>query len=300
MKNILFLLTGFGLLLFSTLLRAAPDAVPLSALTTRPWENPHYVEKAFAEVAFKREYEISSPLHTLNRWKVPIYYQINYYHFDPDGFRQTLENPVHQVFTQLARITGHPIRPADRAHPPNFTITFTRSQHYATAIRIIFGQQTLRRISKNLSNTTNCVGRYIPNKKGEIYQGNVIIPVDSSFQKGHFLSCVTEEITQLMGMPNDADWISPSLANDKNPQQEYISPLDYLFLRLLYHPALKPGMTLYQARPIIRQILTRWKNNGTLRKSPVLVRRIRQQASRLAGPTPAEQPDHIISLNDLL
>lgn len=298
MKNILFLLTGFSLLLFTALLQAASDPVPLSTLEKRSWENPAYVEKAFVEIAFKREYETSPPLHTLNRWKVPIYYQIHYYHFDPDGFKQTLETPVHQVFRQLARITGHPIQPADRAHPPNFIVTLTRSRSYAKAIKTIFGQQTLRHISKNLSDTTNCVGRYIPNKKGEIYQGNVIIPVDSAFKKGQFLSCVTEEITQLMGMPNDADWVSPSLANDRNPQQEYISPLDYLFLRLLYHPALKPGMPLPQARPIMHQILTRWKHNGTLKKSPILVRRIRQQASRLAGPIPSEQPDHI-SLNDL-
>jgi hypothetical protein len=69
------------------------------------------------------------------------------------------------------------------------------------------------------------------------------------------LSCLHEEIAQGLGLPNDSPAARPSIFND---DQEFalLTPMDEMMLKMLYNPALTPGMTADQARPIIDQLAT--------------------------------------------
>jgi len=58
-----------------------------------------------------------------------------------------------------------------------------------------------------------------------------------------------------MGLPNDSDKVFPSIFNDKS-HDDYLSGLDYLLLRLLYHPSIKVGMTTAKVKTLLRKIIS--------------------------------------------
>ncbi|MEY4696786.1 MAG: hypothetical protein RIT14_1214, partial [Pseudomonadota bacterium] len=67
------------------------------------------------------------------------------------------------------------------------------------------------------------------------------------------LSCLHEEIAQGLGLANDSPTARPSIFND-DEEFALLTRHDELLLRILYDPALRPGMTEDQARPIIRTL----------------------------------------------
>ncbi len=211
----------------------------------RIWENADYVEKAFAEIAFKHEYEAG--LKRLSKWTRPIRYRIRYDHVRP---LPVLREDIRDHFHTLHQLTGLDIRPAQ--HKANFTIVLTRDKDYAARIAEVTGDA---RQAVRLSQESNCISYLVMRQPSNaIERAWVIIPADHAFEKGLFHSCVVEELTQSLGLPNDADWVSPSIANDLDIQEE-LSPLDRLMVRLLYRPELKSGMTIKQAYPIIHRLV---------------------------------------------
>ncbi|MDD1643477.1 MAG: DUF2927 domain-containing protein, partial [Methylococcaceae bacterium] len=99
-----------------------------------------------------------------------------------------------------------------------------------------------------------CLGLFSTTPQGVIRQAVVIIPVDRARSKGLLVSCIVEELTQIMGLPNDSASVYPSIFND---QSIYIllTGLDYLLLKMLYDPRLVPGMNSQQALPVLRKIV---------------------------------------------
>ena len=67
-------------------------------------------------------------------------------------------------------------------------------------------------------------------------------------------SCIVEETTQVMGLPNDSSDVRPSIFNDRGGLDD-LSGQDVLLLRLLYDPRLKAGMTRDEALATARRIL---------------------------------------------
>ena len=67
------------------------------------------------------------------------------------------------------------------------------------------------------------------------------------------LSCMHEEIAQAMGLANDSPRARPSIFND-DEEFALLTVQDELMLRMLYNPALRPGMTEAEARPIVESL----------------------------------------------
>ncbi|HHI70684.1 MAG TPA: DUF2927 domain-containing protein, partial [Rhodobacteraceae bacterium] len=67
------------------------------------------------------------------------------------------------------------------------------------------------------------------------------------------LSCIHEELAQGMGLPNDSPAARPSIFND-DEEFGLLTHHDELLLQMLYDKRLRPGMTVQEARPIIKQI----------------------------------------------
>jgi hypothetical protein len=67
------------------------------------------------------------------------------------------------------------------------------------------------------------------------------------------LACIHEELAQSLGLPNDSKAARPSIFND---DQEFalLTRQDELMLQILYSPALSPGMTGAEARPIVETL----------------------------------------------
>ena len=73
------------------------------------------------------------------------------------------------------------------------------------------------------------------------------------------LTCIHEELAQALGLPNDSNAARPSIFND-DEEFALLTPQDEAMLRLLYNPALHPGMTEAQARPIVQTLASRLMN----------------------------------------
>lgn len=68
-------------------------------------------------------------------------------------------------------------------------------------------------------------------------------------------ACVEEELAQVMGLTNDDPDVRPSVFND---DQEFalLTGHDAMLLRMLYHPAMRPGMTREEAGPLLPRVLS--------------------------------------------
>jgi hypothetical protein len=69
-------------------------------------------------------------------------------------------------------------------------------------------------------------------------------------------SCFHEEIAQGLGLANDSRQARPSIFND-DEEFALLTGMDEKMLRILYDPALRPGMTEAEARPIVESLATR-------------------------------------------
>jgi hypothetical protein len=74
-------------------------------------------------------------------------------------------------------------------------------------------------------------------------------------------SCIEEELTQAMGLPNDDAEVRPSIFND-GKEFGVLTAHDELLLRILYDPRLEPGMTPGTAMPVVRQIIAELRPAG--------------------------------------
>jgi hypothetical protein len=116
------------------------------------------------------------------------------------------------------------------------------------------------------------MGTYRTNLNNEIVAANVVIPIDHALSNGLLPACIVEETTQVLGLPNDSDWINPSIANDKS-LYDLLTGLDYIMLKILYDSRLKPGMPLKLSRPIIRKIIRELEQKGEIEKASRYIRR---------------------------
>lgn len=244
---------NLSIIAFSLLLMGSTDP--------NSWQKPAYIEKAFIEIALKNEYQPSDM--RVNKWVVPIRYQAIFLHLKTYV-------PVKQMIDvhmrQLKHITRQDISAANNNQSANLKIYITKDKYYKDVIEKYTGNK-----QPNLSTESNCMATIHKNKRHEIDSATVVIPIDYAMTKGLLPACVVEELTQIMGLPNDSDWVYPSVANDVS-KIELLSGLDYIFLKLLYSPELKPGMNLPDTQRNIRILINRYQKQGIITRANMKVR----------------------------
>ena len=86
----------------------------------------------------------------------------------------------------------------------------------------------------------------------------VLFPATHS--KEYLRTCVVEELTQILGLPNDSDSVKPSIFNDQSRYSE-LTDHDRRMLKMLYDPRITPGMprkeALRQGRLILNEMSPR-------------------------------------------
>jgi len=100
-----------------------------------------------------------------------------------------------------------------------------------------------------------CFGIYAANNRFQITRAVIGIPSDAAPSLGKLPACIIEELTQVMGLPNDSDAVYPSIFNDHSADDE-LTEQDEALIRLLYDPRLVPGMDRKTALDKVRAILT--------------------------------------------
>lgn len=226
---------------------------PISLQASERWQSDEYLTQSFFEVAMKREYGHDQHVH-FSRWQEPVRLKlINEYGDQP------LQAEVVRIQSRhLARITGQSILLVN--DNPNLTLIMTRRQQMASWAHRTIGQGQSVRIALKEG---VCLANFATNARYEITRATIIIPVDYSRDKGRFLDCVVEELTQVMGLPNDSDKVFPSIFNDHSIDS-FPTGLDYVLLKLAYHPALHAGMTADEVRSALPIALKALRASGDI------------------------------------
>ncbi|MDT8311074.1 MAG: DUF2927 domain-containing protein [Methylophaga sp.] len=234
-----------------------------TAALAEDWQNPQYIQQSFERIALSSEYTNHPPL--LRKWRQPIIYQ-----FQHDVADKQLHEQLSTLhLQQLSAITGHPIQAATSSHPANFKIIFTDEAHLAghlsKAMRL--DDTTVKHLSRN----SVCIANFSVSNNGEIKQALVLIPVDRARAHAKLLACIVEELTQIMGLPNDDVAVFPSIFNDRS-HDNFLSGLDYVLLKLLYQTDLTPGMDASQAGAAIERIMQKPVFKQWLQQADIEVR----------------------------
>ena len=227
------------------------------------WQQSDYIHNSFIDIALNNEY--SSDVSSLRKWTQPIFYSI---------IHRTADKDLHQRITEshldhLARITGLDIRPVVTESAPNLTIIFSTEKLISQELKQDFLLNNQQQIVV-LSRHSVCLARFSVHPDSSIKQATVIIPVDRARAHAKLLSCVVEELTQIMGLPNDSDKVFPSIFNDKS-HDDYLSGLDFLLLKLLYRPEIKAGMNVEQVNKQLSRIIPEEEFQQLIKDSEQLV-----------------------------
>ncbi|WP_409012619.1 DUF2927 domain-containing protein [Aeromonas veronii] len=235
-----------------------------SARADERWQSDSYLTESFMAIAMEREYGEARQTR-FARWQQPIRLQL----VNESGDKPLQADVVKVQAAHLARITGHPISMVTAK--PNLTLIMTDySKMKSWANRTMGGDPSVGMALKE----GLCLANFATNAKHEISRATIIIPVDYSRAKGRFLDCVVEEFTQVMGLPNDSDKVFPSIFND-NSIDSFLTGLDYVLLKMAYHPALKAGMSSDEIRVALPIALADLRAKGEIREAN---RRVQQQS----------------------
>lgn len=228
------------------------------------WQSDSYLTESFMAIAMEREYGEARQTR-FARWQQPIRLLL----VNESGDKPLQADVVKVQAAHLARITGHPISMVTTK--PNLTLIMTDySKMKSWANRTMGGDPSVGMALKE----GLCLANFATNTKHEISRATIIIPVDYSRAKGRFLDCVVEEFTQVMGLPNDSDKVFPSIFND-NSIDSFLTGLDYVLLKLAYHPALKAGMSSDEIRAALPLAIKELRAKGEIREAN---RRVQQQS----------------------
>ncbi len=94
----------------------------------------------------------------------------------------------------------------------------------------------------------------------------MLIPVARAQARGKLAACIVEEVTQMLGLINDSDTVRHTVFSDVSDDDQ-LTALDYLLIKLLYSPYLRSGMNAREVAPLVRHQLELWEMSGELRRA---------------------------------
>lgn len=215
----------------------------------------------FLAIALFDEYDrggAASSTGQLRRWQAPVRVGLRFGASVPAERRATDTARVGSYLARLARLTGHPIR-LDDQNPNFFVYMVSEDERAALGPQIAaampgMGPADIATLTA-LPRSTYCIVMAQSEGTSGVYQRAFAI-VRAEHPDLLRLSCIHEEIAQGLGLPDDSPTARPSIFND-DEEFALLTGMDELMLRILYNPALRPGMTEAEARPIVTGLAAR-------------------------------------------
>jgi len=222
----------------------------------QPWHDKKFITDSFVKIALRREYSTNAKEDIVRKWRKPMRVYVQ----SKVGSSKLQKEMVGVQLNHLALITGHRIGFVTSARKANLIIVFTLKKDMKSNMkRLGLYNNKTDAILKEAA----CLANIRATNKGEILSATIHIPVDSTRSSGLFLNCIVEEITQVMGLLNDSDDVFPSIFNDQSIDS-YLSGLDYLLLKILYHPKVKMGMKEDRVREVVAKVLAELDDDGSI------------------------------------
>ena len=224
----------------------------------------HNLVTNFEQIAFYDEYSRAGGLERsdgaaggLRKWAAPVRIAVEFGASVPAKQRKTDAVTVAKYATRLARITGHPISVSPGN--TNFHVLFMgeddRDQLLIRLKQIEPGvNATTLSTIRNLPRSIHCVVAAFAVTENDYVYNRAVAIIRAEHPELTRRACIHEELAQGLGLANDSPRARPSIFNDDD-EFALLTTHDEELLRTLYNPALKPGMSADEARPVIRQIL---------------------------------------------
>lgn len=225
-------------------------AGPVTA--AQSWQQPAYILDSFVEVALRAEYG-PDPMQ-LRKWRDPVRIYVRHQVAD----RALHEQLIDAHLSQLASISGHSIRRVTAPDAANVQLWLVRQSELAATWRAAAGEA--------VPHGALCLAQIRTDGHGQIRAAQVAIPVDQARLHGRLVSCIVEELTQILGLPNDSEKVFPSIFNDRSTDQ-LLSGLDLVLLKLLYDPRLQPGMDVQQVRASAAGVIDEMVASGQIERA---------------------------------
>jgi hypothetical protein len=233
-------------------LLAAPSA---RAGDAAHWKSADYLIDAFVDIALGSEHEVKR--RQVRKWTTPIHYAL-IHHAGDSALHERL---IQTHFAHLAGLTGLSIAPAASIDAANYLVVLTSESRLKDDFQRYFGWNSADERDKFFREAV-CLGTFASSRRnGRITRAVVIIPVDRARARGKLPACIVEELTQVLGLPNDSDKVFPSVFNDHSTDV-FLTGLDVLLLRMLYDPRIVHGMEEAALRPLLRTIAAEITANG--------------------------------------
>ena len=221
------------------------------------------LEKNFKQLAFYDEYargkgflRSSGKAGRLRRWTSPIRLTTEFGASVGHDKRMKTNAMVTEYTLRLAEITGHDISISKRR--PNFHVFFMgeddRAQLISRVREIIpnINRESIA-IFEKLPKSIHCLVFAFSDRERRFEYTKAIALIRSEHPDLMQKSCIHEELAQGLGLANDSPHARPSIFNDDD-EFATLTRQDELFLKMLYHPKLQPGMTIETAAPIVRKL----------------------------------------------
>lgn len=194
----------------------------------------------------------------LRRWQAPVRVGLRFGASVAANTRATDTARVGSFLQRLQGLTGHPIRLDDNR--PNFWV-YIVSEDERQALGPVL-QAAMPGLTANDINGVTAMPRstycivYAQSSGGSgVYNGAFAV-IRAEHPDLLRLSCIHEEIAQALGLPNDSPKARPSIFND-DEEFALLTTQDEMMLRMLYNPALRPGMSEAEVRPIVETLSRR-------------------------------------------
>lgn len=194
----------------------------------------------------------------LRRWEVPIRISVRFGASVPPARQATDRARIASFVNRLAGITGHPIALND-ANPNFFIYIVSEDEREALGptVRSVLPNLTPGDVAgiTNMPRSTYCLVYALSEGNSGSYSRAFAV-IRAEHPDLLRLSCVHEELTQGLGLPNDSPRARPSIFND-DEEFALLTDHDELLLKMLYSRELRPGMTPAEARPIVFDLARR-------------------------------------------
>lgn len=193
----------------------------------------------------------------LRKWAAPVRIAVEFGDSVPEARRAEDRRMVADYAARLGRITRHPISTVESG--ANFHVLILGEDDRATVsdrVRAILpgvGESTLA-IFRTMPRTIHCLVVAFSGENEDYTYRRAIALIRAEHPPLLRQSCVHEELAQGLGLADDSPTARPSIFNDDD-EFALLTAHDEELLRLLYNPALEPGMTVEEARPILRRLL---------------------------------------------
>ena len=220
------------------------------------------VLQSFEQLAFYDEYarsgtyDRSAPTQvTLARWETPIRFNLFYGHTVSQAEQRRLDSEIAAYTKRLHRLTQHPMTITQRGG--NFDVLMMGHDDtpeidaYFAERRGVIGPEA-QRVIASMPRDIHCIVMAFSNAPSGAYS-HAIAVIRTDTPDLLKTACIHEELAQGLGLANDSPRARPSIFNDDD-EFATLTTMDGLMLEILYDDRLYSGMTLDQARPLLRQI----------------------------------------------